>query len=71
MSSGLAAAEPSQDRPKPPQAAFDACRDRSEGDACSVDFGGRTISGTCRKPPEGDADLICMPAGPPPGAPPR
>lgn len=63
------AAEPLQERPKPPQAAFDACRSHAEGDACSVDFGGRTISGTCRKPPDG-GDLICFPSGPPPGAPP-
>ena len=63
-------AEPLQARPKPPQVALDACRNRAEGDACSVDFRGKTISGTCRKMPDGDAGLVCFPDGPPPGAPP-
>jgi hypothetical protein len=65
----VAAAEPLQERPKPPQAAFDACRNRAEGDACTVELGDRKISGTCRKPPEGAQELICFPAGPPPGPP--
>jgi hypothetical protein len=65
----VAAAEPLQERPKPPQAAFDACRNRAEGDACTVELGDRKISGTCRKPPDGEQGLICFPAGPPPGPP--
>lgn len=64
-----AAEEPLQDRPKPPAAAFDACRSRAEGDACTVELGGQKISGTCRKLPGGEQDLVCFPAGPPPGAP--
>jgi hypothetical protein len=33
---------------KPPPAAFDACKDKAEGDACS--FAGRkgTVNGTCK-----------------------
>ena len=56
---------------KPPQAAFDACKSSSEGDACSVSFDGHTMSGTCRKGPNGEAELACVPAhrpGPPPEA---
>lgn len=60
-----------QERPKPPQVALDACRNRAEGDACSVSFRGNTLAGTCRKLPGGDDGLVCLPEGPPPGAPPR
>lgn len=56
---------PLQERPKPPQAAFDACRNRAEGEACTVEFGGQEISGTCRRAPGGEQDLVCMPARPP------
>jgi hypothetical protein len=54
---------------KPPQEAFDACKSLSEGDACSVNFDGHTMSGTCRKGPHGESELACVPARPP-GPPP-
>ncbi|MES1177310.1 MAG: hypothetical protein ABUL62_23510 [Myxococcales bacterium] len=54
---------------KPPQEAFDACKSHSEGDACSVSFDGHTMTGTCRKGPNGESDLACAPAHPP-GPPP-
>ena len=56
--------EPLQDRPKPPQFAVDACKDLAEGDPCSVEFGGRKLSGTCRKM-GGEAELVCLPADAP------
>ena len=51
--------------PQPPQEAFEACDNASEGDACSVSFHGDTINGTCREFPDGQ--LICAPEhmGPP------
>jgi hypothetical protein len=55
---------------KPPQEAFDACKSHSEGDACSVTFDGHTMNGTCRKGPNGETDLACVPAHPP-GPPPN
>lgn len=55
---------------KPPQAAFDACKGASEGAACSVTFGDHTMSGTCRKGPNGEGDLACAPDHPP-GPPPE
>jgi hypothetical protein len=61
-----APARPRQERSKPPPAAFDACRSRREGDACTVEFGEQKLSGTCRRLPSGGDDLVCFPAGPPP-----
>ncbi|HEX7453854.1 MAG TPA: hypothetical protein VF294_16290 [Polyangiaceae bacterium] len=58
---------------KPPHAAFDACKSLSEGDTCSVSFNGHTMNGTCRKGPNGEAELACVPShppGPPPSDPP-
>ena len=55
---------------KPPQEAFDACKSHSEGDACTVTFNGHTLNGTCRKGPNGETDLACVPAHPP-GPPPN
>jgi hypothetical protein len=69
VSNTQAAAEPLQQRPRPPQVAIDACRSQAEGDACSVEFRGQKISGTCRKAPGGEESLICMPEGPPPELP--
>ncbi|HYQ02929.1 MAG TPA: hypothetical protein VER96_29860 [Polyangiaceae bacterium] len=62
---------PADARPprKPPQEAFDACKSLSEGDACSVSFRGQTMTGTCRKGPNGESELACVPAYPP-GPPP-
>ena len=54
---------------KPPQAAFDACKSSSEGAACRVSFDGHTMTGTCRKGPNGETELVCVPAHPP-GPPP-
>lgn len=59
-------AVPLQERPKLPQAALDACSGKAEGDACSVEFRGQAIEGSCRKLPQED-ELACLPAGPPPG----
>ena len=42
----------------PPQAAIDACRDKSQGSSCTVSGG---PSGTCMTPP-GQSDLACVPA---------
>ena len=58
-------------RHRPPREAFDACKSRSEGAACSVTFDGHTMNGTCRKGPKGESELVCAPAhppGPPPSA---
>jgi hypothetical protein len=60
---------PADAPPKSPQAAFDACKTASEGDACSVSFDGHTMTGTCRKGPSDEAELACVPdhpSGPPP-----
>ncbi len=54
---------------KPPQAAFDACKNASEGAACSVAFHGHTMNGTCKKGPNGESELACAPDHPP-GPPP-
>ncbi len=53
---------------RPPQAAFDACAGKNEGDACSVTFHEHTITGTCANTPE--SQLACRPDRPPPGPPP-
>lgn len=75
--SGSAPSQPVDAPPpphKPPQAAFDACKDASEGAACSVSFHGHTMNGTCKKGPNGETDLACVPEHPPgdhpPGPPP-
>lgn len=47
----------------PPQEAFDACDEASEGDECSVEINGRSNEGICRTP-RGDDDrgnLLCVP----------
>jgi len=63
----LPAQAPPQHRP--PQEAFDACKSLAEGAACSMSFNGRTMTGTCRKGPNGESELACVPARPP-GPPP-
>ncbi|HWA76691.1 MAG TPA: hypothetical protein VG937_30370 [Polyangiaceae bacterium] len=55
---------------RPPQAAFDACKGATEGASCSVTFRDRTVDGTCRKGPNGEDELACVPAHPP-GPPPE
>ncbi len=53
----------------PPQAAFDACANRTAGAACSVQLPDRTLEGTCAT--FGDGRLACRPDGMPPhGGPP-
>lgn len=55
--------------PRPPQAAIEACKSLHRGDACSVAFDGRTVSGVCDAPPDvANAPLACRPDGPPPDA---
>lgn len=56
-------------RPQPPQAAFDACAKSKAGDACSVAFGDRSITGVCAAAPDTSA-LVCRPDHPP-GPPPE
>ncbi|NVB83420.1 MAG: hypothetical protein HOV81_33920 [Kofleriaceae bacterium] len=63
----------SADRPaphKPPQAAFDACANAKQGDACTVTHGDHTLTGTCQTFPD-TTQLVCHPDhphGPPPEA---
>jgi hypothetical protein len=65
----LAAANDRPPPPKPPQAAIDACASSSQGAACSVTFGDRTINGTCELVPQ-TTTLACRPDHPP-GPPPE
>ncbi|WP_020414479.1 hypothetical protein ACJJIP_01865 [Microbulbifer sp. VTAC004] len=46
---------------KPPQEAFDACNEMSEGDSCTVETPRGTLEGTCRIPPR-EEQLVCVPA---------
>lgn len=50
---------------KPPPAAYDACKDEAQGDACEVTFHERTIEGRCQ-PDREDGTLFCLPDHPPP-----
>lgn len=52
---------------RPPQEAFDACRDKSADDPCTVSFRGREIQGKCSK--AGGDELVCVPTQPPPPPP--
>jgi hypothetical protein len=49
----------------PPPEAIAACKDQSEGSACTVSLHGQSIDGTCRKGPDGDGPLACAPSHPP------
>jgi hypothetical protein len=51
-------------RRRPPEAAFAACNNVREGDACSFQGRDRKIEGTCRKPPKQDR-RVCRPADKP------
>ena len=55
-------------RPRPPQAAFDACQSKSAGDTCEVAMPDRTVGGKCAATPDGT--LACRPDHPP-GPPPE
>jgi hypothetical protein len=63
---------PGGGRRGPPQAAFDACANRSQGAACTVQVPDGTLQGTCET--FADRGLACRPAGmggpPPNGGPP-
>ncbi|MBL8601539.1 MAG: hypothetical protein JNK72_06410 [Myxococcales bacterium] len=69
--SGLAAAQPQGQPgnpggrpPEPPAEAFTACQGHNTGDACTVNFGPHTISGTCAA--FRDQRMICRPDRMPP-----
>ncbi len=52
----------------PPAEATAACASLAEGASCSVKMNDKTMEGTCKKGPEADAALACMPNdAPPPG----
>lgn len=53
---------------KPPQEAYDACADESQGDECSVKIRDHEITGSCVADRE-DGKLFCRPSRPP-GPPP-
>ena len=50
----------------PPQEAFDACSGKASGASCAFQAPHGTVSGTCGTPPMG-GEMVCMPAGGPPG----
>lgn len=52
----------------PPPVLFEACSGRRSGEACSVDFRGRRVDGTCTPGP--DQRVFCRPAGVPDRRPP-
>ncbi|MDB4929677.1 MAG: hypothetical protein JWM10_2161 [Myxococcaceae bacterium] len=73
LATSIASADPPNGPPPggmrrgPPQAAFDACANLSQGAACTVQVPDRTLQGTCETFP--DRGLACRPAGmggPPP-----
>jgi hypothetical protein len=63
----LATAAAAAARREPPPEAIEACAQRAEGDACTVELPDRTVDGTCRARPDGEGPLACMPDRPPPG----
>jgi hypothetical protein len=68
------AADGSHHRHMPPPAAFEACKAKAAGDACTVEIHDNEISGKCTAPPPGasQSDLACRPEGGPrhkPGGP--
>ena len=50
----------------PPPAAIDACKQKNEGDVCTVTFRDQSITGICRTH---DDQLVCWPDRPPPRPP--
>ena len=44
----------------PPPEAFEACFDKSAGDACTVERDGHDVDGVCHALPE-QSDLVCVP----------
>ncbi len=61
---------PSKGHHGPPPEALSACSGKASGVTCSVTFDGRTLTGTCRSGPNGEA-LACMPEGGHHGPPPE
>jgi hypothetical protein len=47
---------------RPPQAAFDACKDKKVNDSCEVTFREHKVTGKCADTPEGT--LACRPDRP-------
>ena len=62
-----AASNDPPERRRPPKEAVEACRQASQGDACSFEGReGETVNGTCEGPPDNsDKPLACRPAHPP------
>lgn len=60
-------ARPSGERRKPPQAAFDACKDKSEGASVEITTPGGTLKATCKS---FEGQLVAVPEGAPTGPPP-
>ncbi len=54
---------------RPPQEAFDACKNAKRGDACTIKHDDHTMTGTCDAPPD-VTELACHPDHPP-GPPPE
>jgi hypothetical protein len=54
----------------PPPEAFEACNEKGEGEACSVEFHERTLTGSCVQAREQDV-LFCLPDELPPPPPDR
>jgi hypothetical protein len=55
--------EPPAHPHRPPPAAYTACDGKASGDACTVQFHDKTVSGTCDTFP-GDSSLSCKRAAP-------
>ncbi len=67
-----AQAQEQRQPPQIPSEAYTACEGKASGSTCSVQFGDRSLSGTCEAPPPNASNkaLACRPSGPPPGPPP-
>jgi hypothetical protein len=55
------------ERREPPPFAFEACDEKAEAEACSVQFHDRELTGTCTT--FSDERLFCRPNAPPPPPP--
>ncbi|BFM18589.1 hypothetical protein R50073_47720 [Maricurvus nonylphenolicus] len=51
---------------RPPQEAFDACRNHDSGSSCTVSTPHGRLEGQCRQPPH-ESQLVCVPDGHRPG----
>jgi hypothetical protein len=54
----------------PPPEAIAACNGKTEADGCAVKLPERSIEGTCRRGPNGETPLACVPKNLPPPPPP-